>query len=213
MKLPATGIDSDKGIFYMEKAPYDLLNQWVNQTQTGRALDLGAGNGEVALWLDKFGFDLDAVERDPDLFQGLLEATIETGIKCIHADVREYTFEPEAYSLITAFGLLHFLRPTNLWTVADQVVGSLVPGGLFLCEVFSTDDPGFEYHRVSGARMIEPNTFIDPSTKTPIHYFQPSELERIFAPLQVLEVEEYRRIDHDSEDGFRAGISFVGKKA
>ena len=45
-----------------------------------------------------------------------------------------------------------------------------------------------------------------------IHYFEPGELARVFTELEVLEYEEYRRIDPGSEEGYRAGATFVGRK-
>ena len=196
----------------MGTAPYDLINRWVSHAQAGRALDLGAGSGEIAIWLDKNGFEVDAIEADLTAFQRLKAETAATNIQSFHTDLRNFHFDASAYSLITAFGVFHFLRPTQLWAVADRIVYSLSPGGLLLCQVFTTDDPEFKQLRQLGSEMIEPNTYQLPSTPMPIHYFEPGELVRVFSALEVLHSEEYRRIDPDSEQGYRAGASFVGKK-
>jgi SAM-dependent methyltransferase len=196
----------------MGKSPYDLLDRWISNAEAGRALDLGTGDGEVAIWLDGRGYEVEALEVNQEKFQRLQATTADTGIECVLADLRDFYFETGRYSLVTAFGVLHFLQPTHLWTIADLIVGSLAPGGLFLCEVFTTDDPGFDELKRQGSEMIEPNTFHFYPTKTPIHYFEPNELARVFSELDVLELEEYRRIDPDSAEGFRAGASLVARK-
>lgn len=193
-------------------APYELLDRWIENVEIARSLDIGAGEGEVAIWLAGNGFAVDVVERDPSSFNRLVEATSGTSIRCFQTDIREFQFEPEAYSLVTSFAALHFLRPTELWAIADPLVESLTSGGVIICEVFTTDDPGFNALKRSGLEMIEPNTFRLPSTQKLIHYFEPGELARVFSALEVIEFEEYRRIDPESEMGYRAGAAFVGRK-
>jgi SAM-dependent methyltransferase len=196
----------------MGKSPYELLDRWISHVEIGRALDLGAGDGAVAIWLSNFGFDVTAVEADRAVFQTLHAATERTEIQSVYTDLQDFKFDTEAYSIITAFGVLHFLRPTHVWTIADHIVRSLAPGGLFICEAFTTDDPEFDQLRLRGFEMIEPNTFHIPSSQRPIHYFEVGELTRVFSELEVLEFEEYRRIDPESEQGFRAGAALVAKK-
>jgi hypothetical protein len=133
-------------------------------------------------------------------------------VRCLQVDITEMQLEPAVYSLITSFGVLHFLRPTDLWAIADHLMESLSPGGIFMCEVFTIDDPGFNALRREGVEIIEPNTFRLPLTQKLIHYFEPGELARVFSELEVLESEEYRRIDPRSEEGYRAGAAFVGRK-
>jgi hypothetical protein len=81
-----------------------------------------------------------------------------------------------------------------------------------MCEAFTIDDPGFSGLRRDAIEMVEPNTFRLPSNQKLIHYFEPGELARVFSDLEILESEEYRRIDPRSEWGYRAGASFVGRK-
>ncbi len=176
------------------------------------ALDLGAGEGETALWLAKRGFTVDAVERDPDIFARLVEACAGTSISTHLVDVTEFPLPPATYDLIVAQAVLHFLRPTQLWPLADRLAEALVPGGLLVAEVFTTDDPGCVALKESGATEIEPNTFLAPEPIGLIHYFAPDELHRIFAPLEILEYEESRQSNPRSEDGYRAGAQLVAKR-
>lgn len=189
----------------------DLL-LWPDEITPSRALDLGAGEGETALWLAKRGFSVDAVERDPEIFARLIEACAGTSISTHLADATAFPLLPTTYDLIVAQAVLHFLRPTQLWPLADRLVESLVPGGILLAEVFTTDDPGYTTLRQSNTLEIEPNTFEAPPPIGLIRYFAPGELRRIFAPLEVLEYDESRRADPQSSDGYRAGAHLVARR-
>jgi len=190
----------------------DNLQNWLDEITGGHALDLGAGEGENALWLAERGFTVDAVERNPEIFGRLVEACAGTIVNPHLFDITEFPFSPTSYSLIVAQAVLHFLRPTQLWTLADRLVEGLTPGGILLAEVFTTDDPGCMALKESGATEIEPNTFLAPEPVGLIHYFAAGELRRVFAPLEVLEYDESRRADPRSEDGFHAGAHLVAKR-
>ncbi len=195
------------------EAPNDLLARWIASAPQGRALDLGAGDGAAAAWLAAQGYAVDAVERAPGASVELQrQADGPPAIQVHQADLRSFPLEKDRYALIHAGAVLHFLRPTELWTLVEPLIESLAPKGLLLAEVFTTDDPGFDVLCSEGARQVEPNTFLAPEPVGLIHYFAPGELRRLFAGLTVLEYEEYRRLDPTSEGGYRAGASLVGRR-
>ncbi len=189
-----------------------LLETWWQHAAVGRALDLGAGEGQQARWLAARGFRVDALERDPGLIAALGEQSRDLTIHPIAGDVR--TFQPprEEYDLIVASAVLHFLRPTELWPLVDRLEAALKEGGLLIAEVFTTEDPGYAALRSSGAQEVEPNTFIAPEPVGVIHFFALGELERLFAHLLVLDYEESRRLDAEAEEGYRAGASLVARR-
>lgn len=195
-----------------ELDPNDILDRWITHVELGRALDLGAGGGEVSLWLANSGFSVEAVDRDLASLRRSLPDDKQDRVQLIESDIREHHFGDQRYTLIVAFGILHFLRPTELWVIADQLMASLVPSGVVMCQVVTTDDPNFAALQQEGVDMIEPNTYVLPPPQSVLHYFEPGELARVFHGLQVLEFEEYRSIDPDSQDGYRAGATFVGRK-
>jgi SAM-dependent methyltransferase len=186
------------------------LEKWLNRTSTNRALDLGAGEGKNALWLAAQGFTVDAVEHDPQVYQRLAAACAGAAVTPHHDDVVDFPLS--AYDLIVAQAVLHFLRPTQLWPLADRLVAALLPGAILVAEVFTTDDPGYTALLESNATEIEPNTFEAPAPIGVIHYFAPGELRRIFAPLEVLEYDESRTADPQSEYGFHAGAFLVAQR-
>jgi SAM-dependent methyltransferase len=188
------------------------LQKWLDEILIGRALDLGAGDGEIALWLSELGFQVDAVERDPIVFQRLQKVCAGSDVVPHRADLIEFPMPPATYDFIVTQAVLHFLRPTQLWPLADRLTNALVPGGILLAEVFTTDDPGYTTLRQSNTLEIEPNTFEAPPPIGLIHYFAPGELRRIFALLDVLEYDESRRADPQSADGFRAGAHLLARR-
>ena len=48
-------------------APSELLGTWLPHVPCGRVLDIGSGEGDVALWLMGHGFKVDAIEKDREL--------------------------------------------------------------------------------------------------------------------------------------------------
>lgn len=194
------------------RAPSELIETWIDDIPVGCALDMGAGNGEAAIWLAQKGFKVDAVERDPEALRLSYETLMEYGIALYPVDIRDYKFPENKYCLIYASAILHFLRPTDLWLLADRMIASMAPGGYLLAEVFTTDDPGYGTMREAGATQVEPNTYTLASSEDVIHYFTPKELSRTFSSLDVLAYEETRRIDPETPGEYRSGATLVGRK-
>jgi trans-aconitate methyltransferase len=196
----------------MSKAPNELLESWVEQIPRGYALDLGAGDGRATIWLAECGFKVEAVERNTEACKRLRKACMGLSVDIQPVDLLEFAFPYRKYRLIHASAILHFIKPTDLWTVADRIIDSLTPGGFLIAEVLTTDDPGYEAIRDSGQAQIEPNTFQLSSPDEVIHYFESQELRRTFSSLEPLFYEETRRRDYSDPIGFRAGASLVAYK-
>ncbi len=192
--------------------PSELLERWAPQAPLGPALDLGAGQGEAARWLAAQGFEVDAVESDPLRFRRLAAGTADGRLHAYLLDLQDFVIQPERYTLILASAVLHFLRPSQLWPLADRLQAGLARGGLLLVEVFTTDDPGCASRRAEGAPEIEPNTFLVPDPVGVIHYFEPGELLRLFPALEVLAYEESRRLDPRAPEGYRSGAQLAARR-
>jgi SAM-dependent methyltransferase len=196
----------------MLKPPSELLETWIERIPLGYALDLGAGEGEATVWLAERGFKVEAVDRDPEACDHLRQITRRLEVEIHPKDVCEFEFPYGKYHFVLASAVLHFLRPTNLWPLADRVVAALAPGGYLIAEVLTTDDPGYDALKNSGSRQVEPNTFFMSSDEGVLHYFVPDELRRVFSALEVAHYEESRRIDSEDPIGFRSGASLVARK-
>ncbi|OGT25283.1 MAG: hypothetical protein A2Z17_02160 [Gammaproteobacteria bacterium RBG_16_66_13] len=195
-----------------ETPPIEALGRWVPAAPQGRALDLGAGDGAISLWLGRQGFLVDAVENDWPLAKAL--GRIRRGLPVVvhPIDLRQFPLIANTYSLIVASAVLHFLRPSELWTVADGLSAALVPSGLLIAEVLTTDDPEAVGFRSSGTAQVEPNTYRAGTPEGVIHFFEPGELRRVFHALEVREYDEFRRITPESPGEYRSGATLVGRR-
>src|SRR3990170_3750179 len=109
----------------MTSAPSQALLDWIDHAPHGHALDLGAGQGETALWLVERGFTVDAIERDERAFGRLVRRSRSLAIRPRNLDLADFHPSPDSYSLILASAVLHFLRPTDLWPLADRWFAAL----------------------------------------------------------------------------------------
>jgi tellurite methyltransferase len=196
----------------MTGAPSEALETWIDRIPIGRALDLGAGDGEASAWLAGRGFQVDAVEYDPDRVHSLRQRTRGMSVHLHPIHIMRFRPAADAYSLILAAAVLHFLGPSDLGLLAGRIQSGLAEGGLLIAEVFTTDDPGFAVLRSEKVREIEPNTFEASPTIGLIHYFEPGELRGLFAGLKPLEYVEDRRSDPTSPQGYRSGALLVAQR-
>lgn len=191
----------------------EWLAAWIHEAPAGRVLDLGAGEGQTSLWLAEQGFRVDAIEKDAKRYQSLVEVSLGHDIKPHQDDVTHFSLAANTYSLIVAHAILHFLRPTDLWPLADRLSEALIFRGLFFAEVLTTDDPGCVTMQEQFAREIEPNTYLTSQPDGIIHYFAPGELRRTFAGLEIVAYEEARYSDPKSFAGYRAGAILVARQS
>lgn len=194
------------------RAPSEALEGWIEKVPPGRALDLGAGDGETAAWLAGRGFRVDAVEHDPEHFQALRRLTHGMSVHLHPLHIMQFRPAQDAYSLVVASAVLHFFAPSDLNLLADRVQRALIEGGILIAEAFTTDDPGYAVLRRENVREIEQNTFEAMPLLGLIHYFEPDELRGLFAGLTPLEYVEERRADPTSPEGYRAGALLVAQR-
>jgi hypothetical protein len=125
--------------------------------------------------------------------------------------LRTFPLVPETYALVLASAVLHFLRPSELWPLADLLAASLVRGGVLVAEVLTVDDLEVSELRAASVPEVEPNTFVVDPPEGVIHFFEAGELRRVFAGLEELEYAEDRRAA-ETEAGYRSGATLVARR-
>ncbi len=135
----------------------------------GHALDVASGRGRHALLLAAAGFEVTAIDRDPQAIAGLRRLADRLGLD-IRAEARdleeeEAELERGAYDLVVVTRYLH--RP-----LFPRLVASLAPGGTLVYETFL---------EAQAARGRPTN---------PAFLLKPGELAALVRPLAVLRQRE-----------------------
>jgi SAM-dependent methyltransferase len=123
------------------REPNALLVQAVEAlpVRSGRALDVGAGPLNDALFLVRAGLTVDAVDSDPQTV-ALASELATPGLTVIHADVRELELAAGAYALAVAIHVLPFLPRADIARVLSAIVGGLGGGGILCCTLLGPED-------------------------------------------------------------------------
>lgn len=112
-----------------------LLRQTDLLPHRGVALDLACGRGRHAVWLAGKGFEVHAVDRDPEAIAFVHRTAARRGLH-IHAEVMDLEGErsplaPDRYDVIVGFNYLH--RP-----LFPALIDALRQRGLLVYETFTT---------------------------------------------------------------------------
>ena len=147
----------------------------------GRALDVACGRGRHAIWLANRGFEVHAVDRNPEAIEQLT-AIADAADRRIRATVMDLETDPPPllglaeYDVVVAFNYLH--RP-----LMPVLRGALKPGGRLFYETFTR-------------RQAERG-----HPRNPAFLLNEGELSALVAPLVVL-----RSREGDFEERFIASI-------
>ena len=127
---------------FVDDARNRMLNEFSARLAPGaRVLDLGCGPGlpstkALASRFDVTGVELSGVQLDAAR-RNVPEAS------CLHGDFAEIDFPPGSFEGVTAFYSVSHVPRDEHGPLFDRIGRWLVPGGLFLATLGSSDDPGW----------------------------------------------------------------------
>jgi uncharacterized protein len=124
------------------------LMPWI---PAGPVLDLGAGAGNLAFALAKYGFEVTALDRTLENSSLLQKAY--PGILWLNADIRSEDWREQNYSAIFCLNLFPFLPQSDHAFQLERIKDALLPGGVFVFSGFNHQDPsakGFLAETLSG---------------------------------------------------------------
>jgi SAM-dependent methyltransferase len=159
------------------ETPPDAL---VNLVRSGkvrpcRAVDLGCGAGNYAIWLAGQGFDVTGVDSSPAAIGIAREKAEKLGVPCrfVVADLLGDLHGIEGkFDFGYDWELLHHIMPEDRETYARNVHSLLNPGATYFSVCFSEEDPQF-----GGTGKIR---------RTPIgtvlYFSSESEIRELFSP-------------------------------
>ncbi|MFQ5593439.1 MAG: class I SAM-dependent methyltransferase [Anaerolineae bacterium] len=197
-------------------APDGLLEEFIDVIPIGRALDLGMGEGQNAVWLAEHGFRVVGIDLSPVAVGAAQRLAHEHGVvlETAVADIREFKIEPDCYTLVLASAVLHFLRPEEIRELAGRIKAGLRPGGFVVAHVFTVDDPGYAALQDQGASVVAERTFVVPEIEVILHYFAFGELRSLFKGLEIVYYAEERHLDSSGDDAhYHAGAFLVARRS
>ena len=126
--------------------PEPLLVEFVTsgRVKPGPALEIGAGTGTNAIWMAERGFDVLGVDLAPLAVEKARTKMEGRGLSCRFAALDFLAAAPPdgPFQLVFDRGCFHvFDEPDERQRFAARVAAILVPGGLWLSMIGSTEGP------------------------------------------------------------------------
>jgi SAM-dependent methyltransferase len=126
----------DREMYIYGKEPIQFLRDRVAGLGGGKALCLAAGEGRNAVYLAQQGFDVTAVDISGVGLRKAAQLAAEQGVTLttLVADLTTFDLGESRWDLITA---IYYYQPD----LFPKIQKALRPGGRFLLETFSIDNP------------------------------------------------------------------------
>lgn len=110
-----------------------------------KALDMGCSNGRNALYLSQLGFNVTAVDNNPNAIEMLQQVVNQEGIRNLKAQVYDINSAAlaEDYGFIACTVTLMFLDPARVEAVLANMQEQTLPGGynLIVCAMNTAEHP------------------------------------------------------------------------
>lgn len=161
-----------------------------------KAVDLGCGTGNYAIYLASKGFDITGIDLSPTAIQIANENAQKKGVKChfIVADITGDLREVEGtFDFAFDWEVLHHIFPEEKKRYIRNVHNLLNPGGKYLSVCFSEDDPEF-----GGA-----GKYVRTQLDTILYLYSIDELRELFEP--GFNIQEIKSITVSSKFGKHIG--------
>jgi len=105
----------------------------------GHALDLGCGAGRDTRWLLSQGWQVTAVDAQPEAI-AYLAGLPQDKLRAVHSNFEDFEFEPEAYDLISSQFSLPYVPESSFYDLFARVKQAIKPGGVFAGHFFGNHD-------------------------------------------------------------------------
>lgn len=113
--------------------------------KAAKALDVGCGEGQNALYLARKGYDVDAFDLSEHAIEKLKYRCEAEGVQLnsFCADLTKYNFK-QNYDLIISFGTLHFVSKNDWKSFIDKAKKHTNVGGIHIVQLFTDVVPASE---------------------------------------------------------------------
>lgn len=157
--------------------PPELLIEAVDSGRISpcRAVDLGCGAGNYAVWLAARGFDVTGLDISEEAVKLASALAVRRGVTCtfravdLLGDLKEFQ---EAFDFAYDWELLHHIFPEDRSRYVRNVRAILRPGATYFSVCFSEKDPAF------GGQ----GKYRDTTLGTRLYFSSEEELRDLFSP-------------------------------
>lgn len=122
--------------YYTKKEKYwdsfekDQVLTLLGDVKAKKILDVGAGNGRLALRLAKLGAEVTALDVSEEMLNKIKIKNLKLKINTVIGEAEDLPFEDESFDIVIATFLIVHLK--SLTRFFDEVYRVLKPNGLFL---------------------------------------------------------------------------------
>lgn len=174
------------------EAPPDELVELIEKKRIKpcKAIDLGCGTGNYALYLAEQGFEMTGVDSSPSAIQIAKENAKKRNLECdfLVMDVLgDFKKIHGAFDFVYDWLLLHHVYPINRRAYCENVDKILNPGGKYLSVCFSEKDRQF-----GGL-----GKYRETALGTTLYFSSEKELRDLFVPF--FQIEELKTIEIPSK--------------
>lgn len=163
-------------VYFFDK--YDILS-------TGKALDLGCGDGKNTFFLAEKGYQVTAVDQSSVGVKKIVHRAkkLDLPIQGIVADATSFPFPPTTYNFVLSYTMLDHVDAEVGYELIQKIKLSLLPGGYVFIAVFNDGDPGFtgNSHSETGHHLK--------------HFFKKGELLSLFRDYQIIKYQDEYYLD------------------
>jgi len=168
-----------------------------------RAVDLGCGSGNYAIYLATHGFDVTGIDSSPAAVRIAIENARRKGVRCrfIVADLTGDLHEvQECFDFAFDWEFLHHLFPEDRESYVCNVARILNPGARYLSVSFSETDPQF-----GGT-----GKFRTTPIGTTLYFSSESELSDLFSPFFL--IHELKTIEVSGRFGLHRAVYVLSER-
>lgn len=185
--------------------PPDQLVELVEsrKVQPCRAIDLGCGAGNYAIYLAARGFEMTGVDSSPAAISIAVENARKQDVRCrfIVADLLGDLHEiSDRFDFAYDWEVLHHIFPVDRETYVNNVSKILTRGAWYLSVSFSETDPQFGGN---GKYRITP-------IGTTLYFSSESELRELFSPLFI--IHELKTIELSGRFGPHRAVYMLSRR-
>lgn len=160
--------------------PAPLVEKFAKDAPRGKALDIGAGRGNNALFLAQQGFSVAAIEIREDLADMIKKRAEENNLslEIINQDIKDFNLEENQYAFVSAMNSLNFFSKDEFHNIIKKIKSGLIKGGVCVISLFTTNDA--LYKEIKLKTINEDDGSFRNEAGKQWYFPKPSELNEVF---------------------------------